>query len=57
MNVYMAAVRATAGSSPENDVSPNVIRVFPHDAHLDKILAQKATSSADDRNALEEAAA
>ena len=40
--VDIASVRKKAASLPEDGVPPEIIRLLPHDNHLDKILIQKA---------------
>ena len=52
-NVNMERAYAKAQSLPENGVPPELIRIIPHDDHLDKVLVQKAGTPVGGRSDLE----
>eukprot|EP00973_Karenia_brevis_P032730 4518166-Karenia_brevis.AAC.1 len=47
VNVDAAAVEAKALTLPKGGVPPEIIRLLPHDNHLDKIMIQKAAAPVD----------
>eukprot|EP00973_Karenia_brevis_P073776 10253074-Karenia_brevis.AAC.1 len=49
----MERARRKAQGLPENGVPPELIRVLPHDTHLDKILVQKAATPVAGRSDLD----
>ena len=53
MNVDMDRARQKAQQLPEHGVPPELIRVLPHDDHLDKLLVQKAGTPVPGRSDLE----
>ena len=54
--VDIATMREKATSLPEDGVPPEIIRLLPHDNHLDKILVQKAACPVGGRSDLDGAA-
>ena len=56
-HVSIAAVRKKAEQLPEDGIPPEIVRLLPHDASLDKILIQKAAAPVDGRGSLETAGA
>ena len=52
-NVDMSRAHAKAQSLPENGVPPELIRIIPHDDHLDKVVVQKAGTPVGGRSDLE----
>ena len=51
-NVDMERAHAKAQLLPENGVPPELIRIIPHDDHLDKVLIQKAATPVTGRSDL-----
>ena len=51
-NVDMGRAHAKAQALPENGVPPELIRVIPHDDHLDKVQVQKAATPVGGRSDL-----
>ena len=54
--VDIATMREKATSLPEDGVPPEIIRLLPHDNHLDKIVVQKAACPVGGRSDLDGAA-
>ena len=52
-NVNLDQMRLKAQNLPEQGVPPEIIRVLPHDTHLDKIQVQKAATPESGRSTLE----
>ena len=52
-NVNMERARLKAQSLPAHGVPPELIKVLPHDDHLDKILVQKSATPVSGRKDLE----
>ena len=54
--VDIATMREKATSLPEDGVPPEIVRLLPHDTHLDKIVVQKAACPVGGRSDLDGAA-
>ena len=56
-HVIIAVVRKKAEQLPKDGIPPEIVRLLPHDASLDKVLIQNAAAPVDGRGSLETAGA